>query len=676
MRLHAHCFVGQKESEAAFLLMEYCPRSLVEHLTTSNVRCAGGAAFGAPPGEPTLAVAPRGPDGPRLTRSEEEKLAIFAQVCQGIATMHAESPPATHRDVKAENVLQQADGHWCLCDFGSTSFFEGQIGSHQVLAQQETQIQRMTTPAYRAPELWNLVRPPCPSWPQRRRPRRPVAPISAPLSSVQYLGQRIGPKSDVWALGCLLYWMLTNGQRLPFDNASQVAVHTGQFSPPPGASPAAKSLVEAALRVSVDERPDAFTMLTLVEAAMRNPGAPATARGAPAAASHRRGPSDARPAPHHPQPQPQPHAHVAAAGPTRPAPAAQSRPAHDPGAAGPPQAGPVRRAPASAESAQPAARRAQAPARATHGGSFWSMDISASVVSAQNQSDAGQPAPAAPAPPPPRPAPAAQGPIASGGGSGGGSSVWAMLDRASASGAMGVTPSAPAPDDRPGTSPLPPPDAQARPLSASSRGGGAGRVPELRAEGSAPVLGEAQGEGTDLLGVNAAGAGAGTAHEAAPSKVRALRGLAYCGYAGRGVCDALFNSLPRAVPQCCGPHLPAPRCRARRSPGLRPPRAPPRLPPAPWTPSSPPRVPRPPPATAPLTVTSAAAGPRLSQAPTPPASRGPGPAARSCTERTAPRPTPSSTPHTTRQPGSLHRSPGPAGLAGTLWRPWRSACVG
>jgi AP2-associated kinase len=49
---------------------------------------------------------------------ENEILAIFHQICKGVAHMHSQLVPITHRDLKIENVLL-SNGFFKICDFGS-----------------------------------------------------------------------------------------------------------------------------------------------------------------------------------------------------------------------------------------------------------------------------------------------------------------------------------------------------------------------------------------------------------------------------------------------------------------------------------------------------------------------------------------------------------------------------
>jgi len=57
------------------------------------------------------------------------------------------------RDLKAENVLLHQQGHWVLCDFGSTTSFAGVYESTNAIMAAEEIIRKYTTPAYRAPEV-------------------------------------------------------------------------------------------------------------------------------------------------------------------------------------------------------------------------------------------------------------------------------------------------------------------------------------------------------------------------------------------------------------------------------------------------------------------------------------------------------------------------------------------
>ena len=46
----------------------------------------------------------------------------MADTALALAHLHAQSPPIAHRDVKPENfILNDSDGRWRLCDFGSAT---------------------------------------------------------------------------------------------------------------------------------------------------------------------------------------------------------------------------------------------------------------------------------------------------------------------------------------------------------------------------------------------------------------------------------------------------------------------------------------------------------------------------------------------------------------------------
>ena len=138
----------------------------------------------------------------RLT--EPEILKIFADISQGVACMHYLKPPLLHRVLKVENVLISKSGSsviYKLCDFGSTApprpaatnAVEGRLI--------EEDVQKHTTLQYRSPEMIDV-----------------------------YLKQPIDEKSDIWALGVLLYKLCY--YKTPFEEQGQMAILNASFKYP------------------------------------------------------------------------------------------------------------------------------------------------------------------------------------------------------------------------------------------------------------------------------------------------------------------------------------------------------------------------------------------------------------------------------------------------------------
>ena len=139
----------------------------------------------------------------RLT--EPEILKIFSDVAEGVATMHYLKPPLLHRDLKVENVLISSSGSsriYKLCDFGSTA---PPMPAAKTAAEGrliEDDVQRHTTLQYRSPEMIDV-----------------------------YRGQPIDEKSDIWALGVLLYKLCY--YTTPFEEQGQMAILNATFKFPP-----------------------------------------------------------------------------------------------------------------------------------------------------------------------------------------------------------------------------------------------------------------------------------------------------------------------------------------------------------------------------------------------------------------------------------------------------------
>ncbi|GLT54552.1 hypothetical protein SLA2020_277440 [Shorea laevis] len=197
--LHAHTVLDMGRTKEALLVMEFCEKSLV------NVLESRGSGF----------------------FDEKQVLSIFRDVCNAVFAMHCQSPPIAHRDLKAENVLLGPDGLWKLCDYGSTSTNHKRFEKPEEMGIEEDNIRKHTTPAYRAPEMWDLFR-----------------------------RDLINEKVDIWALGCLLFRICYF--KSAFDGESKLQILNGNYRIPelPKYSSSVTDLIRDLLQASPDNRPD------------------------------------------------------------------------------------------------------------------------------------------------------------------------------------------------------------------------------------------------------------------------------------------------------------------------------------------------------------------------------------------------------------------------------------
>ncbi|CAB3989806.1 cyclin-G-associated kinase-like [Paramuricea clavata] len=131
-------------------------------------------------------------------------LRIFHQICRAVAHMHKQSPPIIHRDLKIENLLLSSRGQIKLCDFGSAttkSLYPSDSWTSVERSLLEDEMQRNTTPMYRAPEMVDL-----------------------------YSNYPITVKSDIWALGCLLYMLCY--MEHPFEDGAKLRILNAKFTLP------------------------------------------------------------------------------------------------------------------------------------------------------------------------------------------------------------------------------------------------------------------------------------------------------------------------------------------------------------------------------------------------------------------------------------------------------------
>jgi serine/threonine protein kinase len=156
--------------------------------------------------------------GKRRFEDLNEAVALARQVAEALEVVHAHG--IVHRDLKPGNILLDRDGQVVLTDFG--------------LARPENDPERLTvegelvgTPAYMAPE--------------------------------QAAGQteRVGPRTDLYSLGVVLYQMATG--RLPFEGPTLSVLYRIAHESPPPPSRARKELgpaLEAIILKAMAPKPE------------------------------------------------------------------------------------------------------------------------------------------------------------------------------------------------------------------------------------------------------------------------------------------------------------------------------------------------------------------------------------------------------------------------------------
>ena len=152
--------------------------------------------------------------------SETEARNVFRQVVQGIQYCHTKN--ISHRDIKLENILITNNNEIKIIDFGFSICFLPEIKLHSFCG----------TPSYMAPEI---------------------------VAKKEYYG----PSVDVWALGVLLYTMVTG--RYPFKGENEqelnAKIGSAKFDTPLTVSRDCRELIKKILQIDPSKRPTCEEML-------------------------------------------------------------------------------------------------------------------------------------------------------------------------------------------------------------------------------------------------------------------------------------------------------------------------------------------------------------------------------------------------------------------------------
>ncbi|KAK8915656.1 hypothetical protein H634G_07889 [Metarhizium anisopliae BRIP 53293] len=169
----------------------------------------------------------------RLT--EPEILHIFSDIAEGVACMHYLKPALLHRDLKVENVLivnRGSSKRFKVCDFGSSAPPRAAPTTVVECRLMDEDLQKHTTLQYRAPEMVDV-----------------------------YRKQPLNEKSDIWALGVLLYKLCY--YTTPFEDQGQLAILNASFKYPshPVFSDRLKKLIGSMLKENMQSRPNIYQVL-------------------------------------------------------------------------------------------------------------------------------------------------------------------------------------------------------------------------------------------------------------------------------------------------------------------------------------------------------------------------------------------------------------------------------
>lgn len=107
-------------------------------------------------------------------------LRLFWDITKAVRVLHDNKPSLVHNDIKPSNITIDQDGSAVLLDFGSVDYAIKSEQTCREIHKIQDDITRLTTPAYRSPELWDIG---------------------------LYGETSLSTKTDIWSLGCTFFYL-------------------------------------------------------------------------------------------------------------------------------------------------------------------------------------------------------------------------------------------------------------------------------------------------------------------------------------------------------------------------------------------------------------------------------------------------------------------------------------